>query len=130
VYLLATGDDGGDGDACGGGAMSKHTPGPWTTDKHATYVFAERHGMMVCEIRGWGYLTGTGGRNLPEPEAEAIQRANQNLIAAAPDLLAALRELRINANRLCDRQLGGTYEEDCRRSLAVADAAIAKAEDR
>lgn len=41
-------------------------------------------------------------------------------------LLRALQQLRIDANRLCDRQLGGTYEEDCRRSIAAADAAIAQ----
>ena len=40
-------------------------------------------------------------------------------------LREALRELRINANRLCDRNLGGTYEADCRRSIAKADAALA-----
>jgi hypothetical protein len=40
-------------------------------------------------------------------------------------LVEALQELRINANRLCDRQLGGTYEEDCRRSLKKAEAALA-----
>ena len=37
---------------------------------------------------------------------------------------AALRELRINANRLCDRNMGGSYEEDCRRSIANADAVL------
>jgi hypothetical protein len=37
------------------------------------------------------------------------------------ELRVALEELRINANRLCDRQLGGTYEEDCRRSILRAD---------
>jgi hypothetical protein len=42
------------------------------------------------------------------------------------ELLSALRELRINANRLCDRNLGGTYEDDCRRSLARADAALTR----
>jgi hypothetical protein len=40
------------------------------------------------------------------------------------ELIAALRDLRINANRLCDRNLGGTYEDDCRRSIARADAAL------
>jgi len=41
------------------------------------------------------------------------------------EVIAALRELLVNANRLCDRQLGGTYEDDCRRSLAKAEAALA-----
>lgn len=40
------------------------------------------------------------------------------------DLLTALKELRQDANRLCDRGLGGTYEEDCRRSIAKVDAAL------
>ena len=44
------------------------------------------------------------------------------------ELVAALKQLRIDANRLCDRQLGGTYEDDCRRSLAVAVAVLQKAE--
>jgi hypothetical protein len=39
-------------------------------------------------------------------------------------LREALRQLRIDANRLCDRQLGGSYEADCRRSIAAADAAL------
>lgn len=39
-------------------------------------------------------------------------------------LREALRELRINANRLCDRNLGGTYEDDCRRSLKKAEATL------
>jgi len=32
-----------------------------------------------------------------------------------------LAELRINANRLCDRMQGGTYEADCRRTLKKVD---------
>lgn len=39
-------------------------------------------------------------------------------------VVEALEQLRIDANRLCDRQLGGTYEDDCRRSLRKADAAL------
>jgi len=38
---------------------------------------------------------------------------------------AALRQLRIDANRLCDRMLGGSYEQDCRLAIKVADAALA-----
>ena len=40
-------------------------------------------------------------------------------------LRTALHDLRVDANRLCDRQLGGTYEADCRLSIARADAALA-----
>lgn len=85
--------------------------------------------MHVAEVRGWGHLTGRGGGcALDETQAVAIQEANAAIISAAPELLAALKALRIDANRLLDRNLGGTYEEDCRRSIALADAAIQKAE--
>jgi hypothetical protein len=54
-------------------------------------------------------------------ERQAREQAEQE----QDRLRKALEELRINANRLCDRQLGGTYEDDCRRSLAKAEAALA-----
>lgn len=60
----------------------------------------------------------------------ARNHANARLIVAAPRLLAALKALRIDANRLCDRQLGGSYEDDCRKAIVTADAAIDKAEGR
>jgi hypothetical protein len=46
-------------------------------------------------------------------------------IDAETKLVEALEQLRIDANRLCDRNLGGTYEADCRRAIAKADAALA-----
>lgn len=67
---------------------TKFTPGPWNADTIG-YVWAPEQ-MMVCEIRGWGHLTGVGGLNLPHDEALQIQNANALLIAAAPDLYAAL----------------------------------------
>lgn len=75
---------------------TRFTPGPWRTgDKFKAKVFAERpEGLMtVCDIRGWGFLTGVGGLHLPEKEAIAIQDANCHLIVAAPDLYAALTEM-------------------------------------
>ncbi len=71
-------------------ASEKHTPGPWKDDEMACYVFAGN--MMVCQIRGWGHLTGRGALNLPEDKAIEIQKANGRLIAAAPDLLEACKE--------------------------------------
>lgn len=42
----------------------------------------------------------------------------------------ALERLIVDANRLCDRQLGGTYEADCRQSIDAARQAIAKQSER
>ena len=60
--------------------MSKHTPGPWKANfaiSQAAYIFG-------------------GDRNFArvynEWQDEANQEANARLIAAAPDLLAALKE--------------------------------------
>lgn len=50
--------------------------------------------------------------------------ARQRVEDSVTELHAALRELGIDANRLCDRNLGGTYEADCRRSIAKADVAM------
>jgi hypothetical protein len=46
------------------------------------------------------------------------------------DQRAALADLIQNANRLCDRNQGGTYEEDCRRSIARARAVLDASEER
>ncbi len=86
----------------------------------ATYVFAGN--MMVCQIRGWGHLTGVGALNLPEDEAIAIQEANGKLIAAAPDLLAVLKEAIAESG--CDGDLCMHRWHDTART------AIAKAEGR
>lgn len=92
----------------------KHTPGPWHVGPHYKSDVESRQGR-ICECGPFG-----------SEQAEA----NARLIAAAPELLDALKALAIDANRLCDRNLGGTYEEDCRRALEVAGAVIAKAEAR
>lgn len=68
--------------------MSKHTPGPWLTDRnnvHAGRIATIHH----CENNDWveiwtdkWAMTGLG---------EQEQEANARLIAAAPDLLYALQ---------------------------------------
>jgi hypothetical protein len=71
-----------------------HTPGEWRSDEseYSQYVFGP-DGEMICEMRGWGYLTGNR-RNLSEDEALKIQSRNCKLIAAAPDLLKENQSLR------------------------------------
>ena len=87
--------------------MSKHIPGPWTAEDNA--VFSNR----MCLAIGYG-------ARIP---------ANVRLMAAAPDLLAALK--------LYDEVMTAAWGEfdalpneysDRRRCWSAARAAIAKAE--
>jgi hypothetical protein len=99
-----------------GGAMqqTQHTPGPWTADSgDGQYygVFRESDGGGIC------YLSEPGGQLLPTDRNWPEHEANARLIAAAPDLLAALRNI-IAAPRNASRAF--IHE--------IARAAIAKAE--
>ena len=90
--------------------MSKHTPGPWKAN------FA---------ISGSVYIFG-GDRNFAsvfdEWQDEANQEANASLIAAAPDLLAALQAI---VKSLVDQDDEGMIEHA--QQMIDARAAIAKA---
>lgn len=72
----------------------KHTPGPWVFDWELSRheVRACDGQMKIADVRGWGYLTGTGALNLPVDEATAIHEANGRLIATSPDLLDAAQD--------------------------------------
>ena len=56
-------------------------------------VTAEEEQMKICDIRGWGYLTGAGAMHLSDEEGKAVHVANARLIAAAPDMLEALKRV-------------------------------------
>lgn len=68
--------------------------------------------------------TGIGATAGANPAPDSIQTPPPE----PPDraALEALRALVNDANRLCDRNQGGTYEEDCRRSIAAARAVLAR----
>lgn len=99
---------------------AKHTPGPWSTcnkrslieiyapDEH-TVIYADGSRPSIASVWPNGD-TGIAGD----------QEANANLIAAAPDLLAACEALR---KATFDR----VDEELLRVARDLADAAIAKA---
>lgn len=55
-----------------------------------------------------------------------IARSNAKLIAAAPELLAALKALRANVNQ----DLSGWWTESTANFMQQADAAIARAEGK
>jgi hypothetical protein len=59
-----------------------------------------------------------------EQKCEDCKMYRATVAARERDLREALRVLMIDANRLCDRNLGGTYEEDCRRSIEAARKAL------
>ena len=91
--------------------MSKHTQGEWT-QYEGMIVESKSESMKICDIRGWGRLTGSGhgGLGLSHDEAKAIQIANANLIAAAPDMLEALEKM----------VAGGGVWTDAREAIAKA----------
>lgn len=66
--------------------MSKHTPGPWTTNRLHPDTLYQCHVMIEPAVAGvWA------------PADDGEGQANAVLIATAPDLLEALRDLRESA---------------------------------
>lgn len=99
---------------------SKHTPGPWFCDS-ADVEGAERAAVRACD----GALVAVawaGERDDVGVIGEAEQDANAALIAAAPDLLAALRDLANQATYYAEKFALNIP------SIGAARAAIARAE--
>lgn len=60
---------------------------------HIALSVEQDGGMKICDIRGWGFLTGTGHAcGLSAEEAKKIQVKHANLIAAAPDMFREIKE--------------------------------------
>lgn len=101
--------------------MSKHTPGPWTSRP-----FGDSFAVMVSDKRV-AYCYGA----FADWDKETAE-ANAHLIAAAPELLEALKEM-------CEMH-GGIHDEDCPEDDTCGcygkafndriNAVIAKAEGR
>ena len=103
---------------------AQHTSGPWRLGKDEMgelhTVWGAQAGVAITSV-----FDNVFGPDCP-PQAEAT--ANARLIAAAPDLLAALREMVYAATHLSAMDPTGAH--DCTISgdtLAKARAAIAKA---
>ena len=127
---------------------AKNTRYPWKADPYMPTIWGEDENMRICDMRGWGRLTGGGfgGLGLTDKEAEVIQIANRDLIVAAVntcmqinpsnpvavaealpllyrvcDYLAAMLDLAKSEGRQkCELDLNGTAAESIFTALAKA----------
>lgn len=65
---------------------TKHTPGPWHVKKWKGGIYADGFEYAVTDNRGWGIATLCQKGNKPKA------KANADIMAAAPDLLDALKQ--------------------------------------
>jgi len=96
-------------------ATARHTPGPWRvtggpTPRGNAAGVCSVDGLHVTDVHGYGTSIET-------------DHANARLIAAAPDLLAALENVSAKLERLC----GVSYPDAIALDLSQARAAIARA---
>ncbi len=104
--------------------MTKHTPGPWevvrTPNGYPCQITATagdpRKPGGICDVTRWASIS------VP---SSAEGEANARLIAAAPDMLAALKDCRAYLAGFMNVKAHGNGPIV---ALAAADAAIAKAE--
>lgn len=94
-----------------------HTPGPWVVHPWGDKDYEINAALdTVCNVPGFDDDTVDADR----------AEANARLIAAAPELLAALKEIADN----CERRLRKGEDSGDRLTLRLCNAAIAKAEGR
>ena len=113
----------------------KHTPGPWTAAGPGIRETAGKDPRIMVLHPDGVRLIATTHEGCTRPDGATIckdeQRANARLIAAAPELLEALRESETALTELlCSRELDSTRQpfhavRDARDRMR---AAIAKAE--
>lgn len=113
-------------------ADAKHTPGPWRVSGVSMQtgnvsISMDAHRIVIAEVTNAAsfsdMLVGAmkrGGGSFDQDDCHT-QMANARLIAAAPDMIEALRQMVANA------EADGKEYRDCYKK---AVAAIAKAEGR
>jgi hypothetical protein len=96
--------------------MTPHTPGPWEIESTHGITVGPADNGFVCRVR---YATTAKQRD------EAF--ANARLIAAAPDLLEALRTIAECNEESSRLPASDRHKKWCAKTAAVARTAIAKA---
>jgi hypothetical protein len=115
--------------------MSAHTPGPWHVLPLQTGIAAEAQesgsfsiGNSVDENRAIILCS-----RFPWPERADEMKANAHLIAAAPDLIEALKDLKVRYEALFNVYSARAYcpssdsSSDLELALTTCNRAIAKA---
>jgi hypothetical protein len=93
---------------------SKHTPGPWTYSLNTGVVRSESNDLpkwshhVICDLRRWSHEGDT-----------FIHPGNARLIAAAPELLEALKEMLEVWEE--DHAYGATHADKARAAIAKAE---------
>ena len=102
--------------------ITTHTPGPWHVDHDQA-----SHGEKLCIVDAEGDIIVRTPITLPESPERAQDQANADLLAAAPELLVACREVAEWLDLLKQNypDMAGLI-----RGCQKARAAIAKAEGR
>jgi hypothetical protein len=96
--------------------MSKHTPGPWTA--------CDNNGYSIWRVTSFGYRANSASRTVAEVVGDSAEtEANARLIAAAPETLELLRDVR---RYVADANLRG--EGYAEIDLKAIDALLAKIE--
>lgn len=106
-------------------ARTKATPGPWESDSFGDQVWKRNETLElnhIADIRGWAWLSKKYG----EEKAVELQKANQFIIAAAPDALEWISEalpwlMWIVANANYDAYLSKDDIEAVRKLIAQAE---------
>ena len=107
---------------------AEHTPGPWIVDKTKAFgpyniITANRDWpQRKCIVCSFNAASGLWDRDRPRVEADA------NLIAAAPDLLAACEYAAKKTGEMKEHYyLSGTLADDLDAVTNTLEAAVAKA---
>lgn len=110
-----------------------HTPGPWqvveATEHHGFYVVSD-YGQTICDLYAMSrpdcLSTANGGPSKPLPFMHEMDGPNAHLIAAAPDLLAALVAAKEAVRQLL-RNHTHSLDPEHYEAEELMDAALAKA---
>lgn len=104
--------------------MAGHTPGPWLTEGG---LIKDAQREILATVHGAGFY--------PDDPGKEVGNVNARLMAAAPDLLAALKRLESRIG-WCDSRQRWLIEDGSPRDFLTVDAirearaAIAKAEGK